>query len=334
MPRMDAAGHETRPFYGNPLFHFLVLGFALFALDLRWSEEELPEIVVSAARVEQLEADALRHTGRSLTDEERRGLIETEIDDELLVARALELGLHRESPIRGRLIELAAFLGEKGSEDHLLHRALELELHRRDPEARQRLKEKTVAEIAASDPEYAEGEPPPDAVLEELLHSNAETYRRPALFRLTQVFVAGETAQALLEAERRRRTLISSSAGPEGAEAVSDPGPLPVHLDPLTRRQLVLRFGDEIADGVEDLEPGSWSPPLPAANGAHLFWVHERIPERMPTLDEARDQVLRHWLTARREARVLVALEELQQRYRVRVETLEEAPATAVEEAS
>lgn len=321
---MDAPSSSPR----RSLLHFLLLGSILFLGDRLLSRQAAPEIVITAERIEQLVADAKLDAGIEVEGEQLQNLIEGEIDGELLVARAVELGLPFEEPSRGRLAELARFLGEDGSEEELVERALALGLHRRDPEARQRLQDVVVARITAADLEYGEGEVPPDPELEEMLRQAPEIYTRPERFLLTQVFVAGpgtqtserESESSLARAHRLREELIADDAGPERAPAVSDPGPLPVDLEPLTRRQILLRFGDDAAEALDTLPLRQWSEPVPVTNGAHLFWLHERQPARLPALEEVRDQVLRHWRLARQEARLTVALMELRERYAVTVE--------------
>ena len=317
---MRKANPSTTAGWRSPLLHFLVLGALLFAFQRSAGTSSLPEIVISAARIEQLEADYRLDTGSEADGRAREGLIAKETDDELLLARGQELGLHFEGATARRLEELAAFLGQEGEGEERIAWAAAQGLHRRDPEARQRLLEAVVEELTASDSVYGAGDVPPDSELQELLEDQSDRYRTPERFLLTQVFVSKARGDALGGAADLRRRLVAGGQGPEAAEEISDPGPLPVHLEPLSRRGLLLRFGDEVADLAEGLEAGAWSKPVAVVNGAHLFWLRQRQPSRLPALEEIRERLLSDWRHYRREARLELATEELRNRFTVRIE--------------
>ena len=68
-----------------------------------------------------------------------------------------------------------------------------------------------------------------------------------------------------------------------------------------------------------DLHPGSWEGPLPSSHGLHLVWVRERTPGAPLPLGAVRNEV-RYALLVERGARALQkAIEELRDRYQVRV---------------
>ncbi len=96
----------------DPLFHFALIGAALFALDA-WvlDRPEDKTITVPSATVQRLLETHERRTGRPATEPERREILDRWIDDEVLYREALALGLDRDDPvIRGRLVEKMRFL--------------------------------------------------------------------------------------------------------------------------------------------------------------------------------------------------------------------------------
>jgi len=127
----------------RPAVHFLVLGGALLLLVTAFSggskstEEASSEVVLTAERVQQLEAEWQRHLGRAPTPTEKDTLLAKAVDDELFFTEAINLQLHRKDRrVHDRLRSLLEFSGfqmETGeSEEDSLELALELGLHQRD----------------------------------------------------------------------------------------------------------------------------------------------------------------------------------------------------------
>jgi hypothetical protein len=103
------------------------------------------------------------------------------------------------------------------------------------------------------------------------------------------------------------------------AGGFGDPFPIRRHLV-ASREQLEVGFGAGSAASIDGLEPGVWSRPIQSAYGLHLVWVQERIPERLPTLGEVRSQVVHHFLRTQRTEHLRRRLQELRERYQIRVE--------------
>ena len=73
------------------------------------------------------------------------------------------------------------------------------------------------------------------------------------------------------------------------------------------------------AERVMDLRPGSWEGPLPSSHGLHLVWVHEQTPGAPLPLAAVRNEVRYALLAERGEQALRRAIEELRDRYQVRV---------------
>ncbi len=323
---MSKASSLATAWARSPLLHFLVLGSVLFVGQRSLRSERRPEVVIGNDRIERLQAEFRLDSGAEPEESTLEALIAKEVDDELLLAWGTELGLPYEGPTAQRLQELASFLGADGEGDELVRWAIAENLHHHDGEARRRLLEATVASLVTADPEDGADDLPPDSKLQALLENHADRYRTPVRFDLTQIFLSRSRQNLAADAARMVRRLSSEGIGPEAAEQFSDPSPLPVRLGFLNRRGLRLRFGDEVADAIRDLEPGRWSEPISAADGVHLFWLEERRPSRLPRLDEIRDRLLADWLEDRREARRAAGMARLRQRYRVRIERSAQSP--------
>lgn len=100
----------------EPLLHFLLLGALLFAAYgwLGRGTSEVPgEIVVDAARAESLAAQFQQVWQRPPTPQEREGLIETFVREEILYREGLALGLDRDDPVvRRRVGQKLSFLAD------------------------------------------------------------------------------------------------------------------------------------------------------------------------------------------------------------------------------
>lgn len=142
----------------EPLVHFLVLGGALF-VGFAWLSPEQPE-TPQQIRVTQQDVQGLVQSfetawRRPPTDDERMGLIEAHIRQEVLVREAEALGLDRNDAV-----------------------------------IRQRLQQKMEFLLSAS----ANALIPEEAELDDFLRANADRYRLPGEVAFTQVYL-GQTAE-------------------------------------------------------------------------------------------------------------------------------------------
>ncbi|MFQ5352809.1 MAG: hypothetical protein ACE5D3_07030 [Candidatus Binatia bacterium] len=197
----------------SPVFHFLLAGAVLFALDVstaewdwravfsppryRASGGEREELVLSEARVRRLVQDYKRRTGREPTPPEQRGLIENALDDELLYRGALAARLDRgDRGVRNRLVAKMRFLeapAGRGAEQ-LYRQALSLGLHRDDPVIRRLLVDKYRRLLGASTGDFSERD------LRAFFLRNRSRYLQPDRFTQWQVYLSADG-----HGERHRR---------------------------------------------------------------------------------------------------------------------------------
>jgi hypothetical protein len=100
----------------EPLLHFFVLGalaFALYGRLHRGALDAPEEIVVDRARLENLAAQFERIWQRAPTPEEREGLVETWVREEILYREGVAMGMDRDDPIvRRRIAQKMDFLAD------------------------------------------------------------------------------------------------------------------------------------------------------------------------------------------------------------------------------
>lgn len=307
----------------SPLLHFLLLGGLLFAgqrLFFPGDAAPVEPIVVSAARLERMRADAVREDGRAPTPRELRGLVESWMREELLYREALRRGLDRDDlVIRRRLTdEMRLLAGDPGLDAAELYRkAQELGLGKSDVIVRRRLIRKMTLMAVA------EGGPirPTEDEMRGYLERQPERFLEPPRLRLSHVFFARDLrthpeadARELLAVLRREAT------PPEEAVALGDSFLLGHHLPPRTPSQLERSLGPSFAAAVTALPPGRWSEPVESSYGVHLVWVHEAAPARWKALEDVRAQVLQGLAGEERERRVARFVESLRLRYPVEID--------------
>lgn len=266
----------------EPLFHFFVLGAALFALfaALRGPLDPAPgRIHVDAARIALLGQGFERTWRRPPGAAELGALVDEFVREEIFYREALALGLDRDDVIVRR---------------------------------RMRQKLEFLSEDVAPLPE------PADAELARHLAENAEAYRIGPKVALRQVFVnrdrRGDASVAHATALLAR--LRAETADAPAGDASLLPASLP--LQPLS--DVARTFGDDFAGAVAALAPGHWSGPVASAFGLHLVLVEAKEEARLPSLAEVRDDVRNDWLAARRAEANEAFYQSLRGRYEVTVD--------------
>jgi hypothetical protein len=210
-------------------------------------------------------------------------------DDELLWAAAVATGVDRDdAAVRDRLARLATFVGEDaGDAAARAETARRLGLDRGDLVVRRHLAQ--MMQLAAE--QGGPVGPLDDATLEAWMAAHPERVALPPRVRLVQVFVGRERHGAGAEAEAAR-LLARLRAGAVSADAAGDPFPGGGRVGPASADALARRFGRAFADVVADAPADAWIGPVASSWGLHLVQVVERVPARMPSLDEVRGQVV------------------------------------------
>ena len=267
----------------EPLLHFVVLGvglFVLFGAIGEPAEERQDQIVVSAAKIDNL-AELFRRTWRRPpTRAELDGLIEDHVKEEILYREALALGLEQD--------------------DIVIRRRL-------------RQKMEFISEDVAAQAEPGEGE------LRAFLTEHAERFREPSRISFAQVYLSPDRRgqDAWSDAER---VLVALDAGRSDPAEAGDPFLLEQDHREVAAHDVERLFGGGFAARLAELPVGRWSGPVESGYGLHLVLVRERTPARLPDLDEVRDAVAREWQAARREAANRTFYEKLRAGYEVVVE--------------
>lgn len=270
----------------EPLLHFLVIGTAIFGLYGLVHEPTISDasnrIVVTANDVDRLRSLWEKRHMRPPTADELAGLIEEHVREEVLYREALALGLDRDdSVIRRHLSQKLEFVTED------LAAA-------REPDA---------GELAA------------------WFAADRERYRTPTRLSFTQVYfnldrrgAAGEREARLMLASLRDGTLAGDAVPP------GDGRLLDATYRDRTVPEVAALFGSEFAEAVSQLDPGTWSGPIPSGYGLHLVRLDARMPGAVPPFAEVEDRVRFDWADEQRRQTNEAVFKELLARYDVVVE--------------
>jgi len=293
-----------RRLLGSPLVHFLVLGSLLFFGQRTLLTPE-PEVVIrlTAQDVAALEKGWRERNGRAPGDEILQALIDSHVEDELLLHEARGLGWHlTDGIVQRRLLRNQRFLesDESVSDQILLERAFEQEMDRTDLVVRRRLLERMRLLISAR----VRATPPTDQELEEYRAQNADVFLRPDRVALSHIFLSRDSRQDRLQADAEAlgQKLRDEGILPDEARAWGDPFLLS-HQIPLSSEASIGRqYGPQFAAQAIDAPADRWSGPIPSSYGAHLVWAHEHSPAEVPPLAEIRSRVENELLREREKA--------------------------------
>lgn len=275
----------------EPLFHFLLLGAAIFVVFNVFGPKEQPQasIVVTQGIIDGQIANFSRTWLRPPTPEEVDELIRQYVREEVYYREGMALGLDRDDTvIRRRLQQKLEFVAEA--------RGLEAG--------------------------------PTDDDLRAYLDRHRDAYRTDARISFVQVFLSAERRgdNAAQDAARLVADLQAGKAGDDPA-ALGDPTMLERQFEDAPIRDIAAQFGDRFASELAQLPTGQWQGPITSSYGVHVVLVSARTEGRSPELSEVRDAVRRDWLNEQRIAANEKFYQSLLQRYTV---TIEGRDATAI----
>ncbi len=254
-------------FLKEPLFHFLLLGGAIFAVHAWRQPDETAadgagaqRIEVNAAAIKRLREGWTRQFQRAPNAEDMQALVEAHIKEEVLYREALAMGLDREDTIvRRRMAQKMEFLTQDIS-------------------------------MAAT---------PDDAALEQFFMQHAARYAQPAQVSFRHVYFSKERRGAKLEADARE-TLAALAKPGASDEAFGDPFLHGYTFTEHREQDVTGIFGSEFAAVLMKSPSSAWTGPVTSSYGLHLVLVTERGASQPVTLTAVRDTVLRDLLEERR----------------------------------
>ena len=273
----------------EPLFHFLIIGFALFLVfDLfgDTSTQNTDKIVIKAGKIENLTESFRKRWLRPPTQQELRGLVEDSIKEEVLYREALAMGLDKgDMIIRRRMRQKMQFLFED------------------------------VAALAE----------PTEEELQAYLDENEDDFSIDPEYTFSHVYLNPELHGKSLDADIANLLEQLRQSSPDTViEMVGDPIMIPSSFDKASQREVSRHFGKDFAVKLQEITPGQWQGPVPSGYGVHLVKIYKTTAGRIPALAEVRDEVRRDLQNHRRLEVNEATYQRLRERYTVGVEPLQD----------
>ena len=273
-----ALGARVRRWLRDPLFAFLLIGAAIFALERWWQgtqRDAAYTIVVSKAEAARLGQLWRTQTGREPTQSELDALLEDHVREEILVREARRLRLDEGDVIvRRRLAQKLSFLTD----------------------------------------DVAVLEPATDADLQRYFETNRSRYETPAVVTFSHIYFSPEKrADAQADAASALATLV-----PENWRTSGDPFMLGRTYAHASLPRLRKDFGDEFAQALVAMSAESvWRGPLRSAYGAHLVRVDANAPANTPDYGAVQGRVAADFDAERRAEANREYFEQLRAQYTV-----------------
>jgi hypothetical protein len=281
-------------FLKEPLFHFLLIGMALF-LIYGWKNNfafvpggaagtPTAQITVTPDDVAQMNNLFERTWQRPPTEEEQKGLLEDFVRNEIFYREAIAIGLDRN--------------------DEVLKRRL-------------RQKMEFIYEDISSLTE------PTDEELTTFMEKNRTKYFTDTEIAFRQVYI--NVSRRGTNAESDARQILDQLTAGTRPDSVGDPTQLEAEMPLTPVSEIGKMFGAEFSETLLTLEEGKWRGPIRSGFGLHLVSVREHADGHLPELSEIRETVRQHWMIARQKEMKDAAYAKIRERYTVTVEHPERA---------
>jgi hypothetical protein len=269
----------------EPLFHFVVLGLALFLIWPFIADRVAPpstQIVISQGQMQRAIAVFYKTHLRPPNPEELNDLAEREIKTEVYYREGMALGLDRDDEI----------------------------IQRRIAQKLQFMTQDTVDQVV-----------PSDADLQRFLDTHRDDFGAELQIAFSQVYLnLDRHGDAIASDASRLLARLNAADGRLDYGADSDVLPLPNDFEATPMHVIANMFGGDFATAVAEQPLGRWVGPIRSGYGLHLVLIRERRQGSQPQLSQIRAAVLREWQSARRIEANQEAYRRMRAKYIIKVQ--------------
>lgn len=267
----------------EPLVHFLIIGAALFGLYAVTADDKDTEaITISAGDIERLRAKWLGQSDSAAATKILNGLIESEIQKEVLFREAKRLGLdENDTIVRRRMIQKMRFLSANMSQLRI----------------------------------------PGDAALLEYFNNNKELYRAPEKRSFTHIYFNHKKRGAYLAVDVAAvLQALTADEDPKTTSKYGDNFILQSDYKERSHARVAQLFGADFADALFAVDKDAWHGPLQSAYGTHLVRIQNvresYLPEFSAIKEKLSDDLMRRQLGDLKKK----SYQEMRRRYEVNIE--------------
>ena len=268
----------------EPLFHFVLIGAALFAVFHFRQSAQAPspsskEIRLSLDELAQTTVLFQSQWRRDPTPEEFNRMVEQKVQSEVLYREALAMGLDKNDEIvRRRMAQKMQFLAEDVAAAH----------------------EPTTDELKA------------------WFAKNSDKFALPSRYSLRHLYFSPDKrADARDDAAKALTKIAGEPVDSKSAASLGDRFMFQDYYGDRAPDALAKEFGPPFAVAIEKLKPGSWQGPIESGYGWHLVFVDSVIPGRVPAFEEVESEVRTAWLGEQKAQAWEKAYQEMRAKYTV-----------------
>ena len=268
----------------EPLFHFLLIGAAIFLLfsQMNTTEDENDkQIIITKEKIESLENAWIKAKGRQPSAEEMEQQLEYDIHEQVLYREAMAMGLDKDDMIiRRRLSQKMKYLFD---------------------------------DLSVFDK-------PSEAELKKFVSEHPSKFTKPATISFSQIYLDPREHGESLEVNAKnllaelRTTLIKDNIG------FGDRSLLPYDFTNERRSDIDSMFGKVFTSQAFSSPTNAWQGPFESAYGMHLIYIHKRTKDRLPPLSEIRERAEREWISFKQREANKIFYQSLHQQYKIIVD--------------
>ncbi len=280
--------------FKEPLLHFVVIGFALFAVfgrpatqsnskEIEVTRQTLVSFIQYKSKVlEPAQANSILN---ALPPEDLSNLIQEYVREEALFREAVALGLESgDEVIRKRLVQKLELLAETGP------RPVE-------PQAQELIK---------------------------YYQQNSQAYQQPASITFSHVFIRAsdqEMKNARARADELLYTLRSAKAEFRDATAYGEHFLYHTNYVKRTPEAIAVDFGVGFSQAIfaENAKIGKWTEPLISKHGLHLVFIVERNPTQTPPYTAIQDRILHDFMREKQQQSTELFIRQIQSQYQTNI---------------
>ncbi len=277
---------HSKPFtlLREPLFHFLLIGAAIFLLfsQINTTEDENDQqIIITKAKIESLENAFIKAKGRQPSAEEMKQQLEYDIREQVLYREAMAMGLDKDDMIiRRRLSQKMKYLFDDLS---------------------------AVAK-------------PSEEELKKFVSDYPSKFTKPATISFSQVYLDPSEHGDRLEIDSKNLLEELRTTSVKDTIDFGDRSLLPYDFTNERRSDITSMFGKAFTKQAFSSPINAWEGPFASAYGMHLIYIHARTDDRLPSLSEIRERVEREWISFKQREANEIFYQSLSQRYEIIVD--------------
>jgi hypothetical protein len=250
---------SLKTFLSNPLLHFLLIGASLFLLYdmVKPARGGQDTIIIDDDLVKRSIGLFRKEWGRPPSKEELEGLVDRQIQQEVLYRQALKMNLdHNDELIRRRMEQKLTFITN----------------------------------------DLATMREPPEDSLKAYMFRHSDKYKLPEKLDFLHIyFNPDKRTDARGDATRVLAGLPVADPHPDSRLKEGDMYPFLQKVVDMDRKSIIGQMGEEFAEAVLELPVGKWAGPLVSGLGTHLVFVDRHTPSAQQEWSAVRADVLRDY---------------------------------------